>query len=145
VFPDLEFDGAEETLPEYSMGKVFLFDFNEQKYVMKDGKPVEATYEEAIKQWVTMVLITETDKYPVYGPEFGIGLAKFIGRKDIPLATITSEVGRQITETMMLHPEVTGIEELNVERGDGFAVLSFNIITRQGIIDGFESEVRYIG
>ncbi|KOR88783.1 DUF2634 domain-containing protein [Paenibacillus solani] len=145
MFPELEFDEAEETLPAATMGKVFLFDFKEQKYVLKDGKPVEASYEEAIKQWVSMVLITETDKYPVYGPEFGIGIAKFIGRKDIPLATITSEVGRQITETIVLHPEVTGIEELNVKRGEGKAILSFRILTRRGIIDGFESEVRYSG
>ncbi|WP_338841859.1 DUF2634 domain-containing protein [Paenibacillus glucanolyticus] len=145
MFPELAFDETEETLPAASMGKVFLFDFNEQRYVLKDGKPVEATYEEAIKQWVAMVLITETDKYPVYGPEFGIGLAKFIGRKDIPLATITSELGRQITETIVLHPEVTGIEDLTVQRGDGKAILSFNILTRRKIIEDFESEVRYSG
>lgn len=145
MFPELTISD-EETLPNSTLGKVFLFDFAEQKYVLRDGKPVEASYEEAIKQWMAMLLITERDKYNVYsGTDFGIELAKFIGRKDIPMATITSEVSRQISETAVLHPEVTGIENVTVTRANGTAILQFDVMTLRGIIEGFESEVRYSG
>lgn len=146
MFPEYDFSEDEETLPSESMGKVFLFDFAEQRLVLKDGKPVEATYEQAIKQWVSMLLITEMDKYAVYdGTGFGIGLTQFIGRKDIPLPTVVSEVSRQISEKVLLHLEITGADGFTINRDNGVATIGFIVTTRQGSTVDVESEVKYSG
>lgn len=147
MFPILDFDAVEETLPDPVLGKVFLFDFEAQSYVLKDGQLVEASYEQAIQQWVSMLLITELDKYRVYeGTEFGISLAQFIGRKDIPLATITSEVSRQIQEKCVMHPEILECDNFEISRGTDFATLNFDVITKIGaLIEGIEGKVIYSG
>lgn len=146
MFPVLTLDDESLTDPEKDLGKVFLFDFAERKYVLRDGKPVEANYDESIRQWLAMLMITERDKFKVYsGSDFGISLAQFIGRKDIPLATVTSEVSRQIGEAAAMHPEITGVEQFVISRSDGKATLHFDVITKRGKIEDVESEVKYSG
>jgi hypothetical protein len=146
VFPELQIDDESLSESEKIMGKVFLFDFAERKYVLRDGRPVEANYDEAIRQWFSMLMITELDKFQIYsGTDFGISLAQFVGRKDIPLATITSEVSRQIIEAATKHPEITGIERFSISRSDGKATLHFDVITKRGKIEDVESEVKYSG
>lgn len=131
---------------EQSMGKVFLFDFNEKRHVLKDGKPVLATYEQAITQWLTMLIITEVDKYKVYKESgFGLELYRFIGRKDIPVGVILSEVSRQIEEKALEHPEIEALEDFEIERDGSRATISFTVITKQGVIEAFKSEAKYNG
>ncbi|WP_164766654.1 DUF2634 domain-containing protein [Paenibacillus chibensis] len=128
------------------LGKVFLFDFEEKRYVLRDGKPIEATYDEAIRQWVTMLLITEIDQYIIYADTgFGIGIKQFIGRRDIPLGVINSEVKRQITEQVTKHSQITGVDNFEIDREDGKAKLTFSVATLRGVVDGIESEVRIGG
>lgn len=147
MFPTIDFDEEDVSLSQSTMGKVYLFDFDRKQFVLSDGKPVEASYEEAIKQWVTMVLITEQGKYGVYKDlDFGLRIAQFIGRKDIPLATITSEVKRQIEEQLMQHPEIESVSDFSLSKQDGKAIVSFSVQTKQGVlIDGIQSEVKYSG
>ncbi|SMG58189.1 DUF2634 domain-containing protein [Paenibacillus aquistagni] len=127
-------------------GRCSFFDFNERKHVLVDGKPILATYEEAIKQWLTMLLITEPDKYRVYrGTSFGIELAHFIGRRDLPIGVILSETKRQIEEKALLHPEILEVDEFEIRRSNGVAEISFTVTTKRGGIIPFESEVKYSG
>lgn len=146
MFPEYDFSEDDETSSSRSMGEVFLFDFESQQYVLQDGRPVQATYAQAIQQWVAMLLMTELDKYRVYDEtQFGISLAQFIGRKDIPIATIISEVSRQISEKVLLHPEITGASDFTMSRADGVAVIVFRVSTNQGITIDIEKEVIYSG
>ena len=134
LFPTIE-DEALETVPDERLGTVFLFDFNNKSYVIRDGKLVVATYEEAIKQWVTMLLITEINKYEIYkSSEFGISLSNFIGRRDLPTGVIASEAKRMIEEKALLHPEIEAVNGFSVTRNNGVASIAFNIQTQNGII-----------
>lgn len=147
MFPEIDLISDSDALPvQTDMGKVFLFDFEEKRYVLRDGKPVEATYDEAIRQWVTMLLITEIDQYVIYADTgFGIGIKQFIGRRDIPLGVINSEVKRQITEQVTKHSQITGVDNFEIARGDGKAKLTFSVATLRGAVDGIESEVKIGG
>ncbi|MED5017937.1 DUF2634 domain-containing protein [Paenibacillus chibensis] len=147
MFPEIDPISDSDTLPvQTDLGKVFLFDFEEKRYVLRDGKPVEASYDEAIRQWVTMLLITEIDQYFIYADtEFGIGIKQFIGRRDIPLGVINSEVKRQITEQVTKHSQITGVDNFEIAREDGKAKLTFSVSTLRGVVDGIESEVKIGG
>lgn len=147
MFPEIEFLSDSDTLPvQTDMGKVFLFDFENKRFVLKDGKPVEATYEEAIRQWVTMLMITELDQYVIYDETgFGIRIKQFIGRRDIPLGVISSEVKRQVSEQVTMHSQITGVDNFGIAREDGKAKLTFSVATLRGVIDGFEGEVMIDG
>jgi len=146
MFPTFDLNEGDTIPVDKPMGKVFLFDFHERKHVMRDGKPVEATYEEAIKQWVSTLLITESQKYKVYrGTDFGMALNQFVGRRDIPIGVIASEAKRQLEEVLILHPEITGLDDFKIERADNKAEMSFVVITKSGAMVGIESEVKYSG
>ncbi|MFD2671807.1 DUF2634 domain-containing protein [Marinicrinis sediminis] len=147
MFPTIDFNDEELSPPkDITLGKVFLFDYKARKNVLKDGKPVEANYEQAISQWITKILITEQGKYEVYKDlEFGLSINQFIGRKDIPVSVMTSEIKRQMEEQLTRHPEVESISNFNLSRQDNKAIICFNVQTKQGLIEGIEREVRYSG
>jgi len=147
MFPEIEFLSDSDTLPDKKdLGKVFLFDFEKRQYVLKDGKPVEASYEEAIRQWVTMLLITELDQFVVYRDTvFGIGFKQFIGRRDIPFGVIVSEVKRQITDAVTVHSQITNVDDFTLAREDGKAKLSFSVMTLRGVVDDIDVEVNIDG
>jgi len=129
-----------------SLGKVFLFDFNKRQYVLQDGKPVEASYEQAISQWVIKLLITELDQYPVYRKtNFGLRFKHFIGRRDLPIGVINSELKRQIEEKLKLHPQITGVTDFSFTREGGKGKMSFTVQTLRGVIEITESEVALDG
>ena len=131
---------------EKPMGKVFLFDFKNKCHVLKDGKPVLATYAEAVQQWLTMLLITEVGKYVVYqDTDFGMELGQFIGRRDLPLGVVLSEVSRQIEEKALEHPEIEEVSNFSIDRDRSYAIISFDVVTKQGVIEGIQSEVKYSG
>jgi hypothetical protein len=135
MFPQYNMQVNIETLSETiaTSGRVFLFDFVTKQHVFKDGKPVEATYYQAIQQWLTILIITESDKYEIYKDSgFGLSINQFIGRRDIPIGVINSELKRQIEEKSILHPEIIEIQNFTITREDGQITISFNVITRQG-------------
>lgn len=146
MFPVYDFEGEDTTSIVPKMGKVFLFDFKEKRHVLKDGKPVEATYEQAIQQWVTMLLITDLDKYAVYrGTEFGMTFREFIGRRDLPVGVVVSEVKRQLEEQVTRHPEIVSVSNFAMTRDNNAALISFYVETKRGVISVVESEVIYSG
>lgn len=146
MFPDVDLP---DSLPDPSsaeLGKVYLFDFDTKQYVVTDGKPVEATYEQAIVQWVTMLLITELDQYRVYHRTgFGYQFKSFIGRRDLPVGAINSEIKRQIGEKVLIHPQITGISNFEVSREGSKAYFSFIVQTVRGISVPVEREVSIDG
>ncbi|MNC27826.1 hypothetical protein D3C75_760140 [compost metagenome] len=146
MFPQKTINAVTASSSSTTMGRVFLFDFTERAFVLSNGRPVEATYEEAIRQWVTMVITTEQDKYGVYnGDAFGLKVIQFIGRKDLPTSAIISELRRQIEEQLTKHPEITGIANFTVTRSDSIARISFSLKSRNGLIEGVEQEVKFVG
>ncbi|ULO09676.1 DUF2634 domain-containing protein [Paenibacillus sp. 19GGS1-52] len=149
MFPDDELTLEEiEALSAVStvMGKVFLFDFDTKEYVLINGRPVEATYEQAIKQWVTFLLTADSDSIVIYqGTDFGMSIKQFIGNRDMDRISAEFEIERQLKEKIILHPEIIDIEEVVITRDGSRVVISLNIITSRGIIDGSESEVVFSG
>ena len=146
MFPTVEINEEELNTgtSEKTLGKVFLFDFNTKRHILRDGKPVEATYEEAIKQWLTMLLITEVGKFTVYKDSgFGVEFLQFIGRRDLPLGVIISEVKRQLEEKALEHPEIEGLSDFEIIRENNVVAISFSVQTKRGIISGVKSEVKY--
>ncbi|MBB6214953.1 hypothetical protein HNQ80_001038 [Anaerosolibacter carboniphilus] len=136
IFPKFNIDTS-NTLPSDSnvkeLGRVFLFDFNEKKYVLNDGKMVEATYEQKIMMWVEQLIRTELEKFEIYkDTDFGLEIIKFIGRRDIPVGVINSEVKRQISEKIIMHPHIERIENFTTERNSNQIIISFDVLLING-------------
>lgn len=133
VFPDFNIDGyAPSSMPiektdTPKLGRVFLFDTDSNNHVLQDGKVVEASDIEAVKQWVGLVIKTEKGKYKVYDKKFGMELEQFKGRRDIPMAFVRSEIERQLEEQLLKHVLIESVSNVQVDVKNGGYYISFSL------------------
>ena len=67
---------ATVTNAQHKVGRSFAFDYKTHRFVFKDGRNVEDTQIEAIKQWIELFIRTEMKKYMIYTDSFGLDLRK---------------------------------------------------------------------
>lgn len=132
-FPDINesLTKSDEIISKVQSGKVYKFDFVNQRYEINDGKLIEITKIEAIKQYVKWILKTSPNKFRIYNPSFGINY-NFIGQKNLDLGFISSELKRQISEQLKLHPFIKDIDNFSVSRADNSLNISFEVIANSG-------------
>ena len=113
---DFEFEEEQDTeLLPTTLGRTPLFDFKTGKYVLKDGKVVECTQEQAVRQWVGFLVKTAAKKYAVYeNTEFGTYIENYIGYKDS--AFVASEIKREIEEGIVQNRAIDRTEDFEAER-----------------------------
>ena len=112
VIPDEAIDEKEQSV---EIGRTPLFDFKTGQYVIKDGKVVECTKEEAVCQWVGFLIKTAAGKFDVYkNSEFGTDIENYIGYKDVGF--VISEIEREITEKITQNRAIEGLEHFDYKR-----------------------------
>lgn len=113
------------------LGKTFLFDYKTGQHVLKDGKMVECTADEAVAQWIEKVLRTAVGKYGVYvideTADFGISIYNYIGDKKLHTGYIASELKREITEQMSNHRYIEAIEDFTVDQNGRTLDITFSV------------------
>lgn len=148
MFPEIDIDmeievddiDDEETPSEdvTALGRVPLYDFDKRSYVIKDGKVVEATEDEAIRQWVAFLILTKRDKYDVYeGTDFGTYVENYIGWRGSNPGFVASELKREIKEGCEAHPLIEEIDDFKLAFENGLGHVSLTVIKK----DGSEVEV----
>ena len=141
MFPEIDYDFEAEEIQEPEMlstaiGRTPLFDFKNNRYVVKDGKVAECTQEEAVRQWVGFLVKTAADKYRVYdGTEFGTYIENYIGYKDA--AFVSSEIKREIEEKVELNRAIDRIEDFDAEKEGDKLKITLTVI----MVDEKEVEV----
>ena len=104
MFPEIDIEveededvEEEETLQSTTIGRTPLYNFKTGKYEVKDGKIIECTQEEAVRQWVGFLLKTFVGKYRVYdNTDFGTYIENYIGEKN--KGFVLSEIKRELEE-----------------------------------------------
>ena len=120
MFPEIDYDfEAEEKqealLESTTIGKTPLFDFATGSYVIRDGKIVECSQEEAVRQWVGFLVKTAAEKFRVYdGTGFGTYIENYIGYKDVGF--VASEIKREVEEKAILNRAIKSIEDFEAEK-----------------------------
>lgn len=120
MFPEIDYDFEEEEkqetlLESTTIGRTPLFDFSSGSYVIRDGKIVECSQEEAVRQWVGFLVKTAAEKFPVYdGTDFGTYIENYIGYKDVGF--VASEIKREVEEKALLNRAIKFIEDFEAEK-----------------------------
>ncbi|NCI22169.1 DUF2634 domain-containing protein [Clostridium botulinum] len=129
---DIIIEEVEETEEEQTLsklGKVFLFDFERNQYVMKNGKLVECTERQALEQWIHWILVTYKDKYNVYkDTDFYCNVEDLVGKKRN--AFILSELQREVEEAVTKHRYVDHIENFVTIQEKTILNVSFDVVTK---------------
>ena len=120
----------------HEIGKVILLSFdsnNNATVVMENGKPNFATtITEKIQVYLQVLLRTEMDIYPVYNNTgFGMTYFNFRGNK-IPHSIISSEIKRELTESLTKISLFDRIENFQAELLKTTLNISFDMILLDG-------------
>lgn len=132
-------NGASAKLTEdITLGMVYKYDFELGDFIILDGRPVMCTPEEAVKQWAELCIRTPFDKYKVYeGTDFGCSIAeRLINHKSLPADYVNSVVYADLSEKLLMHKSITGIQNFKITNVNGIAEISFTLITTLGTIEG---------
>lgn len=136
MFPtDTDFESIKiSTANEQSskIGRSFLFDFKTGQHQITDGKVIECDQLQAIQQWLELLVRTMLDKYKVYqGTGFGLTWEQYIGRRDLPLGFIISELEREVSEAAVkLNPAIASVQEFTVERQTRGLTVDFSAVLK---------------
>lgn len=133
MFPVFDFDTtikAEEKGQDIKIGKSFVFDFKSKRFNVVAGKVKETTEEEAIRQWIELLLRTAIDKYKVYeGTGFGTNIDKLVGYKSMR-GFVESEMKREISEKIIMNRAIERIENFKTDFEGSMIEVSFTAILK---------------
>lgn len=106
-----------------------LFDFQNKRIVLKDGKVVYCTAKQAIKQWVILLINTEIYKYNVYkNTNFGLtDLYNLIGHEFQNF--LISELKRELKEKIKEKQGVKDVININVSNEFNSLKIELTILT----------------
>ncbi|HCL4466781.1 TPA: DUF2634 domain-containing protein [Clostridium botulinum] len=117
----------EQTLSK--LGKVFLFDFKKNEYVIKDGRLVECTERQALEQWIHWILLTYKDKYNVYkNTDFYCNIEDLISKKRN--AFVLSELQREVEEALKKHRYIDHIENFITVQEKSILNVQFDVVLK---------------
>ena len=120
-------DDTSETT-EINIGRSIQFDYESQRFIFKDGKNVEPSKIDSIKQWIELYIRTEIDQSKVYSSEFGVDLRDLVSYR-LPRGYQVSEIIRRITEGILSQcPNVVSVSDWNFDKGH----FSFTATTNTG-------------
>lgn len=96
------------------------------------GKIVEG--KEAIKVWIWLCLHTERYRYSIYSWDYGTSLEQYIGQ-GLTEEYIRTDCESEITEALLIHPNIESIEDFSVLREEDRLQISFRAITDFGELE----------
>lgn len=121
-------DETADTTVSGTIGRSIKFDYEKKEFVIQDGKNVEPSKIDAIKQWIELFIRTEVDKYKVYTSSFGVDLRDLVGYR-LPRGYQVAEIMRRINEGILTKcPDVASVSDWSFDKG----TFSFTVKTNTG-------------
>lgn len=136
IFPfiDISDETIAEQTQELPTPKEYAWDFENNDFILKDGRFVVVEGLEAIKIWIYKTLQTPRFRYAIYSDDYGHDLEDLIG-SDFSKSAIESEVKRMIYEALMVNPYIEGIENIEVTFDGDILGISCIVITPYGEVN----------
>ena len=111
-----------------TIGRSIKFDYDKKEFVVNEGKLVEPSKIDSIKQWIELYIRTEINKYAVYTDSFGIDTRGLLGYR-LPRGYQVAEIMRRINEGILTQcPNVVSVSNWDFNKG----TFSFAVKTNTG-------------
>lgn len=128
---DIEVNTVDDTLDTAAAGTIgrsIKFDYDKKAFIVDEGKLVEPTKIDAIKQWIELYIRTEINKYAIYTESFGIDTRGLLGYR-LPRGYQVAEIMRRINEGILTKcPDVKSVSDWDFDKG----TFSFKVTTNTG-------------
>ena len=120
MFPDDIIESVNIAEDIESTGIDFIFNYETGQHYIKDSLIVECSIFQSVMQYIQDILRTPKDMYSVYiegeKESFGISVYKYLGKRNLPIGYINSELKREVTELALKHPYITNISQWECKR-----------------------------
>ena len=128
---DIDVNTVDDTLDAAAAGTIgrsIKFDYDKKEFIVDEGKLVEPTKIDAIKQWIELYIRTEINKYAIYTDSFGIDTRGLLGYR-LPRGYQVAEIMRRINEGILTKcPDVKSVSDWDFDKG----TFSFKVTTNTG-------------
>lgn len=104
----------EQGIITQQMGKTFLIDFEEQKFLYKDGKMIKSDATDSIRMWITKKILTERYKYKIYD-KYGLIFREYVIGQRYPREYVNAILRDDIINGLLEHPKIKSIQNFNTE------------------------------
>ena len=119
-------DTQDDTLS--TSGRSIKFDYDKKEFIVDEGKLVEPSKIDSIKQWIELYIRTEINKYAIYTDSFGIDTRGLLGYR-LPRGYQVAEIMRRINEGILTKcPDVKSVSDWDFDKG----TFSFKVTTNTG-------------
>ena len=121
-------DDTLDTATAGTIGRSIKFDYDKKEFIVDEGKLVEPSKIDSIKQWIELYIRTEISKYAIYTESFGIDTRGLLGYR-LPRGYQVAEIMRRINEGILTKcPDVKSISDWDFYKG----TFSFKVTTNTG-------------
>lgn len=135
LFPFIDIDAeatdAENSTNELPICKEYAWDFDNNDFLLKDGKFQTVEGNEAIKIWIWKALHTQRYRYPAYYWDYGHELEELIDQ-GLSDEAIKSEAERYINEALSLNKYITDVSVTNISIDGSKVNVDFTVTTIYG-------------
>lgn len=139
IFPQVDIDINNEIKKDeekkQDIPKEYAWNFENNDFIMRDGKFILVEGKEAIKIWIWKALNTVKLKYSVYSHSYGHDLETLVGEGGFSKELLQSEGKRLVWESLKLNPYIEKIENFNMDFSKDVLSISFTAITRYGEVN----------
>jgi hypothetical protein len=139
MFPDLVMSenttiGQSVTATEITTPKEYAWDFENNKFLLRDGKFIIVEGKEALKVWIWKALNTLKITYSIYSDNYGHEFDSIVGQ-GFSSGLVQSEAKRLVEECLLVNPHITGIANFTTNNDDDTLAISFTALTDQGEVE----------
>ena len=121
-------DDTQDNITVGTIGRSIKFDYDKKEFVLNEGKLVEPSKIESIKQWIELYIRTEIKKYAIYTDIFGIDTRGLLGYR-LPRGYQVAEIMRRVNEGILTKcPDVASVSDWDFDKG----TFSFKVTTNTG-------------
>ena len=109
----------------------YAWDFENNDFALKNGKPYLVEGVEAIKVWIYKTLKTIRYKYSAYSWNYGVEFEDLIGKK-LSKQFIDTEIRRMIKEALMVNENIQVVTLTDWQRTDNTLKMNVSVQTDYG-------------
>lgn len=114
--------------------KEYAWDFENNDFLLKDGKFIIVEGKEALKIWIWKALHTMRMKYSIYSDDYGHDLDSLIG-KGFSSGLIESEARRFVWNCIRVNSHITDMQNFSAAYDGDTLTINFTILTDQGEVE----------
>ena len=109
--------------------KSYLFDFDSDDFVVRDGKLVECDGIDAIKVWIKKILRTEKGRYNIYNnTEYGCHLEDLIIGNSYTVEFIEAELKREIEDALKQNSQIKSVTNFQIIRSKHSITVTLEVV-----------------